>query len=341
MPGIHARADVGVKMRILVTGATGFIGSRLALRARARGHDVLAAGRRLPEGLRNQFAATGIEVELGDVTQPAYVDRIMAGITHVCHLAAAWQEIGVAEDYFRRVTVDGARNVAIAATAHGVSKLVYCSTCGVHSRSKGGIISETSAIEVTNSYERAKLAAEGLLTDHATATGLPTIVLRPADGYGPGDLRLLKMFRAIAQQRFPLVGSGAGRRHLIFIDDICDAFLAACAAPASQPQTAILAGPEVVTLKELVGRIARILGVRRYGFQLPLAPMRILAAITEDVCGILKVSPPLYRRRLDFYTVNAEYNTAKSRELLHWRPQIGLDSGLRMTVDWYHQHHLI
>jgi nucleoside-diphosphate-sugar epimerase len=136
-------------MRILVTGATGFIGSRLALRARARGHEVRAAGRRLPEGLRSQFAEAGIDVDLGDVTQSAYVDRIMAGVTHVCHLASAWQEVGVADDYFQHVTVDGAGNVASAASAHGVSKLIYCSTCGVHSRSAGGVITETSPIVVT------------------------------------------------------------------------------------------------------------------------------------------------------------------------------------------------
>jgi len=166
-------------------------------------------------------------------------------------------------------------------------------------------------------------------------------VLRPADGYGPGDMRLLKLFRAIGRQRFPLIGSGAGRRHLIFVDDICDAFLAACVAPAPTPQTVILAGPEVVTLKELVERIAGVLGVRRYGFQLPLGPMRILAAITEDVCGVLNISPPLYRRRLDFYTVNAEYDTGKSRDLLQWTPQIGLDVGLRASIQWYRDQGLL
>jgi nucleoside-diphosphate-sugar epimerase len=328
-------------MRILITGATGFIGSRLALRARAGGHDVVAAGRRLNEGLGKQFAAANIEVRLGDVTDAAYVDDIMPGITHVCHLAAAWQEVGVADEYFHKVTVEGAKNVADAALKHGVSKLVHCSTSGVHSRSSGAVVSETSPIEVTNAYEIAKIEAERMLFARAKSTGLPLIVLRPADGYGPGDMRLLKLFRAIAKQRFPLIGPGTGHRHMIYIDDICDAFLAACAAPAVQPEAVLLAGPEVVTLKDLVERLARVLGVAKYGFQLPLAPMRVLAAITEDVCGVLKVSPPLYRRRLDFYTVDVQYDIRKSRDVLQWTPQVGLDAGLRMSADWYREQGLL
>jgi nucleoside-diphosphate-sugar epimerase len=328
-------------MRILITGATGFIGSRLALRASSRGHAVVAAGRRLNDALRAQFVAAKVEVRLGDVTDAAYVDQIMPGITHVCHLAAAWQEVGVADEYFRKVTVEGAKNVADAAVKHGALKLVHCSTSGVHSRSSGALVSETSPIEVTNSYEMAKIEAERLLFACAKATGLPTIVLRPADGYGPGDMRLLKLFKAVAKQRFPLIGRGAGHRHMIYIDDICDAFLAACSAPAPAPEAFLVAGPEVVTLKELLERLARVLGVPKYGFQLPLAPMRALAALTEDVCAVLKVAPPLYRRRLDFYTVDVKYDISKAREVLQWTPQIGLDAGLRMSADWYRQQGLL
>jgi len=328
-------------MRILVTGATGFIGSRLALRARAAGHEVVAAGRRLNDRLSAQFSAASIDVALGDVTDREYVASIMPGITHVCHLAAAWQETGVPQEYFHKVTVEGARNVAEEAHKHGAAKLVHCSTSGVHSRSSGGIISESSPIEVVNAYEVAKIEAERMLFAHAKSTGLPTIILRPADGYGPGDMRLLKLFRAVAKQRFPLIGTGAGHRHMIFVDDICDAFLAACTAPAPEPQAVILAGPEVVTLKELLQRLVRVLGVGRYGFDLPLAPMRVIAAITEDVCSVLKVSPPLYRRRLDFYTVDVQYDIRKSGELLQWTPKVQLDAGLRLAADWYRREGLL
>jgi nucleoside-diphosphate-sugar epimerase len=328
-------------MRILITGATGFIGSRLALRASAQGHTVLATGRRINDALRSQFAASGIEVRLGDVTDAVYVDALMPGITHVCHLAAAWQEVGVSEGYFHKVTVEGARNVAVAAVKHGVSKLVHCSTSGVHSRSSGAVVSESSPIEVTNSYEVAKIEAERQLFAYAKTSGLPIIALRPADGYGPGDMRLLKLFRAIAKQRFPLIGSGNGHRHMIYIDDICDAFLAACTAPAPEPQAVLIAGPEVVTLKELVERLARVLGVPKYGFQLPLGPMRVLSAVTEDVCGVLKISPPLYRRRLDFYTVDVQYDIRKAREVLGWTPQVGLDAGLRLSAEWYRKQGLL
>jgi dihydroflavonol-4-reductase len=69
--------------------------------------------------------------------------------------------------------------------------------------------------------------------------------------------------------------------------------------------------------------------------------MRVLAAITEDVCGVLKIPPPLYRRRLDFYTVDVQYDIRKSRDLLQWTPQIGLDAGLRLSAEWYRQQGLL
>jgi dihydroflavonol-4-reductase len=328
-------------MRILVTGATGFIGSRLALAARAKGYDVVAGGRKMHDALRMLFTNAGIEVRLGDVTDAAYVDSVVAGVTHICHLAAAWQEVGVGDDYFRKVTLTGTQNVAKAAVKHRVSKMVHCSTTGVHSRSSGLVISETSPIEVVNAYETAKIDAEKMLTAEAASTGLQTIILRPADGYGPGDMRLLKLFRGVAKQRFPLVGPGTGHRHMIYVDDICDAFLAACVAPVTQPEAVIIAGPEVVTLRELIERMARVLGVPKYGFDLPLGPMRIAAAVTEDVCGVLKVSPPLYRRRLDFYTVDAQYDLRKAKAVLNWEPQTGLDTGLRLSAQWYRNRGLL
>jgi nucleoside-diphosphate-sugar epimerase len=323
-------------MRILVTGATGFVGSRLALRAAAQGHQVIASGRRLNDKLAAQFKAAAIDVQLGDVTDAAFVNKVMADVTHVCHLAAAWQEVGVPDEYFRTVTVGGAKNVAHAAIEHGVKMLVHCSTSGVHSRRSGSVISETSPFEITNAYEAAKAEAEEALVQIARSRGLPTIMLRPADGYGPGDLRLLKLYRAVAKGRFPLFGPGAGRRHMIYVDDLADAFLAACAAQTSTPEAVLIAGPEVVTLRELLERLARVLGSARYGIRLPLAPMRLLTALTEDGCRLAGIKhPPLYRRRLDFYSVDVEYDIRKARSLLSWEPRTSLDAGFRQAAQWY------
>jgi nucleoside-diphosphate-sugar epimerase len=234
------------------------------------------------------------------------------------------------------VTVGGTRNIANAAIKHDIKMLVHCSTSGVHSRRSGAVISETSPIEITNAYEAAKVEAERVLTEIAQASRLPTIMLRPADGYGPGDMRLLKLYRAVAKGRFPLFGSGAGRRHLIYVDDLADAFLAACTAQTQRPEPVLIAGPEVVSLRDLLVKLAQVLGSSRYGIRLPLAPMRILTAVTEDCCRLVGIkNPPLYRRRLDFFSVDVEYDISKARSLLSWEPRTGLEAGFRQAAEWY------
>jgi len=328
-------------MRLVVTGATGFIGTRLALRAVREGHQVIAVGRRASADLQADFSSHGVGLRLGDITDDEFVNDVVRHATHVCHLAAAWREVGLPIDHYRRTNVAGTRNVALAAARHGVAKLVFCSTVGLHPRQSPDVIAEASQLEITNSYEASKAEAEELLRATAADTDLPIAILRPADVYGPGDLRLLKLFRAVAQQRFPLLGSGTGRRHMLYIDDLTSAFLAACANDSGSCEAFIIAGPEVITLRGLLGRLTNLLGVRRFGFRLPFGPMKIAAAIVEDVCRLLGVTPPIHRRTLDFYLTNVEYDVSKARKMLRWTPQVPLDSGLQQTINWYRQEKLL
>lgn len=328
-------------MHLLVTGATGFVGSRLAIEAARRGNEVVGTGR-APDGPNvATLEAAGVRFAAGDVLDPRFTATVTRGITHVCHLAAAWREAGAAADYFERVNVEGTLALARAAADSGVGVFLYCSTIGVHQRVARDPVKEDSATDITNPYERSKLNAEHALREFAKQTPMRIAILRPADAYGPGDLRLLKLFRSVQKGRFPLIGSGAGRRHMLFVNDLVTAFLAACDAHFTSGEVFIIAGPETTTLRELLQRLARLTGSSRFGLRVPALPMKVAAAVIEDVCHALGRNPPLHRRTLDFYRTDVVYDTAKARNTLQWTPHTGLDEGLQRTLEWYREQKLI
>ncbi|HJR15872.1 MAG TPA: NAD(P)-dependent oxidoreductase [Gemmatimonadales bacterium] len=325
-------------MRLLVTGGTGFIGSHLAEEGRRRGADVVALGLTdRPEEQANAelLRGMGAEVLSGSITDEDLCRRAARGVTHIFHLAVAMREGGKSDEFFETINMDGTRHLLQAATKERVERFVYCSTIGIYGHRVPGITSEESPVAPGNIYERTKVAAERLVRDFRENCGLPTAVLRPADVYGPRDQRLLKMFKGVSRGRFPLFGAGKGRRHMVYVDDVVSAFFKACEREEAVGQALIIAGPRSCTLRELLDEVTAATNSRRYGFRLPLAPMLGLAAVVEDVCGALAIEPPIYRRRMDFFHSDSEFDTARARRVLQWAPQVDLEDGIRRTLEDY------
>jgi dihydroflavonol-4-reductase len=325
-------------MKLLVTGGTGFIGSHLAEAGRRRGAEVVALGLAdRPEERANAelLARQGVEILPGSITDAELCARAMRGATHVFHLAVAMREGGKTDDFFETVNLDGTRRLLDAAAAGRVQRFVYCSTIGIYGHRAPGVTTESSALRPGNIYERTKVAAEAMVREAAPEAGVPFTILRPADVYGPRDQRLLKLFRGVNQGRFPLFGDGSGRRHMVYVDDVVSAFFAACERPEAVGQGMIVAGPRPCTLRELIDAVQRATGRSRFGVRLPLGPMLMTAAVVEDVCRALKLDPPIYRRRMDFYTSDSAFDTTLARRLLAWSPAVELADGVERTYQAY------
>jgi nucleoside-diphosphate-sugar epimerase len=321
-------------MRIFVTGATGFIGAHFVESALEAGHSVVGLYRSetpRQQPLIEQLRGRGAVLHRGDILQPSSFSEAMQGAECVCHFAAAFRESGADGAFFERMNVEGTVNVLQAAAAAGIRRFVYCSTAGIHGQRVHGIIDERTAVRPWNSYERSKVAAEEQVRERTRAAGMEYVILRPTSVYGPRDERLLKLFRSVAKGRFPLFGKGEGRRHMIYVADLADAFVRACTVAAAANQAFIISGPEAVPLRELLSTLARVSNRRSFGPKLPLKPMMWLAAITEDVCSRLKVKPPIYRRRMDFYLNDAVFSSGRAQAVLGWKPNVGLAEGLAAT----------
>jgi dihydroflavonol-4-reductase len=216
-----------------------------------------------------------------------------------------------------------------------VERFVYCSTIGIYGHQAPGITQENSPLAPGNIYERTKVSAELLVRDFAEHCGVPAVILRPADVNGPRDQRLLKRFKGVAQGRFQLFGSGKGRRHMVYVDDVVAAFFKACERDDAVGEGLIVAGPSACTLRELLGEITHATGSRRYGVRLPHAPLLRLAAAVEDMSAALGIDPPIYRRRMDFFHSDSEFDTSRARRVLGWEPKVDLREGIRRTLEDY------
>jgi nucleoside-diphosphate-sugar epimerase len=161
------------------------------------------------------------------------------------------------------------------------------------------------------------------------------VIARPSGIYGPGDRRLLKLFRGIARRTFVTLGTGTIFYHLTYVDDLVEGFRLCGEVPAAAGRTYILAGGEVTRLDELVKRIAHAARVAPPALRLPVWPFWLAGAACEAVCVPLGIEPPLYRRRVDFFTKSRAFDISRARRELGYAPQVGLDEGIRLTLDWY------
>ena len=325
-------------MRLLVTGGTGFIGSHLAEQGRRLGAEVVVLGLTdRPEEQANVelLRRQGVEVVAGSITDAELCGTAVRGATHVFHLAVAMREGAKSDEFFETVNLDGTRRLLEASARGGVRRFVYCSTIGIYGHRAPGITREDSPLAPGNIYERTKVLAERLVRDFGARRSLPYTILRPADVYGPRDQRLLKLFKGVSAGRFPFFGSGAGRRHMIYVDDVVSGFFRACETDRALGESFILAGPKACTLRELVAEVQAATGSRRYGMRLPLKPMLGVAAVVEDLSRKIGVEPPIYRRRMDFFWSDSEFDTTRARQGLDWAPQVDLPEGIRRTLEDY------
>jgi nucleoside-diphosphate-sugar epimerase len=325
-------------MKVFVTGAGGFIGSHFIEHALAQGHEVAGIYRSDSEPRRELIArlrTAGADLHQGDVTDPASVESALSGADAVCHFAAAFTESGQEASFFHRVNVLGTGHVARIAAERGVRRFVHCSTAGIYGRTVAGVVNEATPTRPWNEYERTKLLSEQVVRDVARNHGMEYVILRPAVVYGPRDPRLRKMFRLAARGRFPLFGSGKGRRHFVYVTDVAEAFLLACTQPGAANREMIVAGCEALPLREILGTLAAVSDRARTGPRLPLRPMLALAALTEDLSRLIGIRPPLSRRNMDFYLNDAAFDCSLAREALGWEPKMELREGLLRTRQSY------
>ena len=321
--------------RILVTGGTGFLGIHLVRSLVDDDKQVRVLTR---SSSRAHSLDSCVEIVEGDITNTGACARAMQGIDTVFHLAAAYREPGVSQDHYRQVHVNGTRQLLEIALSQGIEKFVHCSTVGVLSHIENPPADETWPHSPGDIYQATKSEAEKLALDFQTTHDFPLTIARPTPIYGPGDMRLLKLFDLIARRRFVFLGAGDVFYHMVYVDDLVRGIRLLAENPRAVGEIFIIGGPDVTTLKELAGLIAEELGVAKPRLHLPAWPIQVLGSVVERVCVPLGLNPPIYRRRVDFFTKSRSFSIDKARTILGYEPQIPIKEGIRLTIEWYRAH---
>jgi dihydroflavonol-4-reductase len=317
---------------ILITGATGFTGGNLARRLAAQGASVRALLRTRAQA--QSLVADGIDVRIGQLTSPTDVIAAARGCDQIYHIAAVFRTAGHPDSHYREVNVGGTQNVLEAARRLDCERVVHCSTGGVHGHIADPPASETYPFGPGDVYQRTKLEGE-LAAAAAARRGQRVVIVRPGPIYGEGDLRFLKLYRAVARGVFVMIGSGTPKLHMVHIDDLVDGILLCGASEAALGEVFILAGPQAPTLNEIVRYIAQALGVAEPRWRVPVWPVKAAGLLCESLCVPLRIDPPLHRRRVAFFTHHREFDCSKAVRLLGYAPQVSPAEGIARTARWY------
>lgn len=339
----HFRSMLAGK-RLLVTGAAGFIGGALLRRISSYGLDV--TGTVLFESERDKLTRGGCRAEILDLASDRPWDELLSGIDVVFNVAAMFQETEASEAEYVRVNHHGALKLAQTAAKVGCARFVHVSTVGVHGDVKEFPARETSPYNPMDQYHRTKLAGELAILDFARtlpANAMTVTVNRPAMVYGPGDMRQLKLYKAILSRRFAMIGSGRVWAHLGYIEDQVDSLLLGATAPreAVHDEAFNIASGAPIQLKDLVTLIARLGGVPVPRLRVPLAPVLAAAVVTEFLCGPFRIRPPLSRRRVGFFMHNRGFDLSKAEARLGYRSRWPVERGVAETIRWYREHNLV
>jgi nucleoside-diphosphate-sugar epimerase len=314
---------------VLVTGAAGFIGGHLVRRLVADGYRVIAVD------ARNGAATAGAGVEWHrlDIRDTDALGRLVAEADTVVHLASVHLDVHAAEREFDAVNVRAASDLVRACSAAGVRRLIHTSTVGVYGHVEAPPADESAPCRPQSVYERTKFAGEQAVLAAARASGLDLIVLRPSWVYGPGCMRTARLLRSVRKGRFVFIGDGFNLRHPVHVSDMIDAYILAMrAAGSGEPKVYNVAGPEVLSLREMVGVAASVQDAPRPRVRIPRSAGWMLGAAAEVIFRFVPGDPPISRRTLAFFGNDNAFSTAAARRDLGFRPSVSFEDGLRRTL---------
>ncbi|MFQ5817505.1 MAG: SDR family oxidoreductase [Terriglobia bacterium] len=285
---------------ILLTGATGFVGSHMVEALRAAGQPVRCLVRSREKATQQGLSAA--ERVEGDILRPETLPAACAGIEKVIHLVGIILERG--QQTFERVHYQGTGNVVAAAKQAGVKRFVHMSALGARSDPRA------------TAYHRTKWKAE----QEVINSGIPYVILRPAIIYGPRDGFVTQMVDMIEKAPvIPIVGTGEYPLQPIFINNVCQAFVGALTNEKATNKILELGGPEALAYEKVIDAIAAAIGVNKKKIHLPFPFMRLNAAVLETFLPLVGATPPVTRAQLQMLREGSTCDVRPALETFHLR----------------------
>jgi nucleoside-diphosphate-sugar epimerase len=334
-----------VNERCLITGASGFIGGRLARRLAHEGYPVRCLVRASSDTA--PLHELGVELTVGELEDADSLARAVDGCSYVLHCAALVSDWATTAE-IARVNVDGTRNLLDACRDASVRRFVHLSTTDVYGYPDGAEIDESyTPTRFANWYAQTKLEAEAEVRHAQQAGALQCVILRPATVYGPGSKELVgEIARAIQGRHMLLIDRGRPLAGLCYVENLADAALLALRHEAAPAHAFNVGDGDGVTWKRFTDDLAAGLGCPPVRFSLPYRPAVAIGFALEHGYRLLRRSTGLTapallsRQAVHVLGRDQEFSNRRLRELLGWEPRVDYAGGLAATVAWLREEYL-
>ena len=320
----------------LITGATGFIGGHLARFLVNEGKTKVRALVRNPEKAK-WLSDIGVEVVKGDITDINTLTDITSGCNLVFHAAAQVSASG-SKEAINEVNVTGTQNIVDAALATGVDRFVQISSCAVYGSLQEFDITEDTPTRITGKlYHDSKVTAEEIVFRAYRDHGLPVVVARASQVYGPGSNQYtIRPIEVIKSGKMILIDGG---RHLckpIYIDNLIDGLMLCARESVAIGQAYNLTDSVTIPWRDFFGAYANMLDIQ----SLPSLPYQlawVAALIFEIRAGLKGSKSSITRAALKSLRSSNSFSNQKAREQLGWQPVVDLEQGMKSTEVWLRQ----
>lgn len=325
--------------RCLITGASGFIGGRLAVRLARHGWQVRCLVR--PTSDVSRLDALDVEIVTGDLQAPESLVRAVDGCRMVFHcgaLVSDWATV----DEITRVNVRGTQNMLTAAVAARVERFIHFSTTDVYGHRGREMVDESyRACRFSNWYAQTKLTAERAIWRARENRGLAAVVLRPATVYGPGSREVVgELASALRKSSMVLIDGGRAVAGLVYVENLVDAAVLAAGHAAAVGQAFNVTDGLEVTWRQFTNDLAQGLNCQAARWSVPFGVARPLAIALEHGYRLLRrtmgvtTRPLLSRQALHVLGSDQRFSNDKIRNALGWEPRTSYADGLAATLAW-------
>lgn len=317
-------------LRVLVTGANGFVGKAIALRCASAGMRVSTTGRseRNSENLQDYFRA--------DVTEPDALTEKMSGLDAVIHSAGLAHQFDKSQDEsrFEAVNVHGTENVALSAIRAKVKHFVLISSVSVYGDYEGAACDERAPCRPQGAYAESKYQAEQRAIEIFDKTETCLTILRLATVYGEGDRgNVLRLIRSVDRRRFIWIGRGKNHKSLIHVDDVARACVAVLTSPCAGINIYNVSAP-ARTMREIVEGIAAALKRPAPRLHVPQGLALNIASILKKVAGENSKLGSL-KAPIEKWLAEDVYDARKFQQQFGFETEMKLAEGLRREAAWY------
>ena len=329
---------------LLVTGATGLVGSHVAERARQLGLRTRALVR--PGADTKLLADWGVELAPGELTDQAALQQAVAGATLIVHCAAKVGDWGPVEDY-RQVNVRGLEHLLVAAeTAGNLRRFIHISSLGVYPGRDHHGTDESEPIQLAgiDGYTLTKAEAEQVVLRRIQDRNLPATILRPGFIYGPRDRTVLpRLLERLRSGQVKFFGTGEQLMNNTYVGNLVSVIFDVLEKPQAIGQIYNITDGRLVSKRDFISTVAQLAGYEVPQAAIPLGLARTLTRVSENVFRLLrrKEAPLLSSARFKFLGLNLDFSIDKARRELGYLPQVPFELGMQHTVAWFREQGLV